>query len=91
MAKEKSKNTSRINLDERGITAGKVAHLYGISLDTLQTWMDSSQKLADQIDEEDNEYNFWHRRKWSPKDLEMVFEIFGDPRNYQDIIAPVDQ
>jgi len=92
MAKEKSKNTSRINLGERGITPGKVAYLYGVSWDTFyHTWMGNSLELTDLLEEIKQEDQIWYRRKWTPKDLEMIFQVFGDPRDYQDIIAPFDK
>lgn len=71
-------------LSERGITPSKVAYAYGISLETFQGWIRDSQNLSNKMEQEDKYLS--ERRKWTPKQLEMIFDEFGDPRLYQDII-----
>ena len=79
MAKEKT--TDKF---ERGITPGKVAYLYGITLETLHSWIRNSSPLNKMMDDDDD--YFIGLRKWSPRQLQMIFDAFGDPRDYQDII-----
>ena len=89
MAKSK---TNKINervqasLNERGITLAKIAYLYGVGPDTFLMWIKDNAKIKKMI-EEDGERYFEYSRKWTPKESEMVFSVFGDPRDYQDIIS----
>ena len=88
-------NTKKINervqasLNERGITLAKVAYLYGVGTDTFAMWIKDNAKLKKMI-EEDGERYFEYSRKWTPKESEMVFSVFGDPRDYQDIISKIE-
>jgi len=84
MAKEQSTKNKKTKRTERGITPGKVAYAYGISLETFKTWIGNSQSLNDRVYEEGD--NLLITRKWTPRQLQKIFDEFGDPREYQDII-----
>jgi hypothetical protein len=84
MSKEKKIANQGLQKGERGITPGKVAYMYGITMETFSKWMRKSEELSERMDEEDN--FFYSHRKWTPKQLQMVFDVFGDPREYKDII-----
>ena len=88
MAKSKTKKMNervQASLNERGITLAKVAYLYGVGTETFTLWINSNGDLNEMIEKEGRYFN--HSRKWTPKELDMVFSVFGDPRNYQDIIS----
>jgi len=69
---------------ERGITPRKVAYLYGVSLETFNTWIGNADDLNARMELEDKYLD--HYRKWTPNQLWMIFNEFGDPREFQDII-----
>ena len=76
------------NLKERGITPSKVAYMYGISVETLYKWLNHTEAF-DELMVASNCYPT-ESRKWSPRELELVFEFFGDPRVFKDIIGEFD-
>jgi len=90
MAKTKQPNERvQASLNKRGISLAKMAYLYGVGPDTFLMWINDNAKLKKMI-EEDGERYLQYSRKWTPKELEMVFSVFGDPRDYQDIISKIE-
>ena len=85
MVKKTTKGESNKMPTERGITPGKVAYLYGVSLETFNKWIKDESESIDEL-AQDDELHFYQSRKWAPKHLEILFNVFGDPRPYQDII-----
>jgi len=87
MAKERSNKKKVTGSNERGITPSKVAYSFGISLETLQKWISSSEVLTALKENPKEDYIFsFNNRKWTPKQLQHVFNVFGDPRDYREII-----
>jgi|GEM_PF-3105417 len=75
---------SKGSQNERGITPSKIARLYGVSIETFNKWIVESPGFNSE--DSDEEVNFLRLRKWTPKQLQKIFDEFGDPREFQDII-----
>ena len=76
---------------EWGITPGKVAYMYGVSPETFKTWITESQYLREVLDSHEKyDYSIYESRKWTPFQLQTVFDVFGDSRDYRDIIHTTD-
>jgi len=58
--------------------------MYGVSLETFQKWINESQTLEERMDTERT--FLYGSRKWTPKLLQIIFDEFGDPREFKDII-----
>ena len=87
MAKNGTSNKQTPKLFERGITPSKIAFMYGVSLETFRTWITDSEKLGNLLrSDEDYDFGVYNSRKWTPFQLKTIFEVFGDPREFQDII-----
>ena len=91
MVKERTNKKKVTGSNERGITPSKVAYAYGVSLETLQKWIINSPALRalEREEREEEGYNSqlsFTNRKWTPKQLQLIFYEFGDPRQYWEII-----
>lgn len=73
--------------NNKGLTCKKIADLYGITTETLTEWIFDHYTLRKNLENHSWKLN---NKKFTPKQVETLFEYLGDPRPYQELIQEKD-